>query len=147
MYCRCSLLITSAPLIESGLLTVEYKEVPSKLVPSSPVQSPISRANTATTSSLARRLLIVIALNVCIYKMYPRCWSLMLSFSAAQAFNDTAIVFGIISSSPLAFRDHRDSIDGEQSPCQIIVSGTSVIQVLNLMPAFGSPAYLICLQE
>jgi len=86
----------------------EFKVMSSTVTPYSLVHSPIRRANATTTSSVPTRLSNVVAPSVCISGLRSRSWSMTFLFSASETFDGTAIVIGVISSTPLALSDRRE---------------------------------------
>jgi len=63
------------PGLGSVFSTGESREMPSKVAPSSPMHSPVCRANATTTSMLFRRSSNAVALRVCIPATHPRSLS------------------------------------------------------------------------
>jgi len=111
----------------------------SKVTPSSPMHSPVCRANATTTSMVVRISSNAVTPNVCI----PGLRHKSLSFSASETFDATAVVISIIFSAPHALGDCMESI--EPSRCQDFVWETMVSQVLNRTPTLAWLARLICL--
>jgi len=109
-------LCSSRPVLGS-VSPGESKVMSSKVTPSSPMHSPVCRANATMTSMLLRRSSNAVAPSV--YIPGPRHWSG--SFSASETFDATAVVIGAISSAPHALGDRRELI--EPSRCQDFVFG------------------------
>jgi len=103
-------LCLSRPALECVFSPGESRVMPSKVAPSSPMYSPVCRANPTTTSMLVRRLSNAVAPSVYIPGPCPRSWSwtLWLSLSACETFDATAAVIGVISSTPLVVGDRRE---------------------------------------
>ena len=76
----------------------ESKLMSAKVTPSSPMHSPVCRADATTTSMLLRRSSNAVSPSVCIPRLCPWSWSLTfwLSLSACETFDATAVVIGVI---------------------------------------------------
>jgi len=98
---------SSPPALES-VFPGESRGMSSKVAPSSHVHSPVHRVHAPMTSSLATSSSKAVAPSVCISGPRLRTWWWTILFLASETFDATAIVMGVIFSSPLALSDRRE---------------------------------------